>query len=154
MNDNVQKIILNSNSNLPWYTIESKITIEARYIRQTSSFDCFAIAILKLEPYFEKQVAIFENNLKEIDIGYTILYPQKIYNRDTVNIVNTINKGIVSGIETACLDSKKKSYLIRGIKVTAISAKYHPVSRSQCYQIATHLTLLKVFNKTKLISIQ
>lgn len=154
MNNNVQKIILNSNSSLPWYTISYKITIKAKYIRQTSSLDCFAIAILKLEPYCNKKVAIFENNLKAIDTGYKILYPQENNNQDTIDIVNTISKGIILGIETACLDSKKY-YLIGGIKVTAISAKYHPVdSRQQCYKIATHSALLKVFSEANLISLQ
>lgn len=156
MNHNKFAIALNSDSNLPWYTITLQTTVEGRYIRQTSSMDSFAIVTLKLEPYPNKKVAIFDSQISEIDVGYAILYPQKnsdwaqptLRDRDTVDTVKTICEGICQGIETACLDLEQKQHLVGGIKVMALDAKYHPVdSRPRSYQIATHLALLEAFKR-------
>lgn len=154
MNLNLQKIFLNSDSNLPWYTIASEMNIEEKYIRQASSMDCFAIVNLNVKPEREYKQAIFENKILEIDIGDQIVYLYKNNDEETLSIVNMICQGICQGIKKACWDLSKKEYLIRGITVTAIAVKYHPIdSRSHCYEIATYLALLKVFERVSLIKI-
>ncbi|MDJ0534127.1 MAG: hypothetical protein QNJ70_16855 [Xenococcaceae cyanobacterium MO_207.B15] len=113
--------------------------------------DSFAIVTLKLEPYQDKKLVIFDNQISEIDVGYAILYPQQNKDCDTINTVDIICQGICAGIETACIDLKEKQHLVRGIKVTGIAAKYHPIdSRSHSYQITTHLALLEAFEQVGL----
>ena len=152
--NNIQEISFNSNKDDPWYTISSAMKIEAKYIRQTSSMDCFAKVKLEVKPYYNPQITIFNNQIAKIHLGNKVLYPLKNSNLDTIETSNIIVEGIIKGIKKACLDLTKKSYLIGGIEVIATSAMFHLVdSRSQCYEMAVYLGLLEVFEKVNSIEI-
>ena len=144
--NNIRKIRLNSDKDILWHTISSATKITAKYIRQTSSSDCFAKVNLSIKPYPDRHIAIFKDRITEINLDNTILYPQQQSDRDTVEILNIITSGITKGIEKACLDLTKKSYLIGGIEIIATSAVFHLVdSRSLCYEMAVYLALLQIF---------
>ena len=152
--NNIQEIILDLDKDLPKYTIASATKVKAKYIRQTSSIDCFAIANLEVRPYGNKEIAVFNNQILEIDVGYAVLYPQQNSDRDTIETLNTICQGVIEGIKKACLDLDKKPYLIGGIEAIVTDALYHPVdSRPQCYEIAVCSALLKVFERVDLIKL-
>lgn len=148
-------IDLKSNNNdLSWCTIEQSIIIKGKYIRQTSSFDSFAIIHFKIEPYPVKEKAIFVNKITEVDLGFKTLYPLQQRDTETLEILQTICSGVILGIEAVVSDRKLMPKINTTIKVTALKAIYHPVdSHSKAFKMATISALLEAFNKVKLIEI-
>ncbi|VEP11296.1 hypothetical protein H1P_10081 [Hyella patelloides LEGE 07179] len=165
MNYDLFEIKLKSSENnyLSWYTIERALTKEGRFIRQSSGTNSFAIITLKIEPITNKQIAIFANKIAKINLGYNILYPLQQKDSETSDILQTINSGVILGIEAACLNLEPpdckdsglpKHYGISGIKVTALKALFHPIdSHSRAFKMATKSVLLAAFQEVKLIKI-
>ena len=150
----IQRISLDLDKDLPLYTIASTTEIEAKYIRQASGTNCFAKVDLVVKPYHDRRIALFNDRISEINLGNTVLSVRENNESYGIEALNTISQGIIAGILKVCLDTSRKSYLIGGIETIATSAMYHPVdSRSQCYEMAVYLTLLKVFEETNLVKI-
>ena len=139
------------NNDLSWYTLYQSVVEEGRIRRQSCCPGMFAIVTLKIEPHTErdtgKRIAVFENQITEIDYGRG---KNPIDGAD----LQTICHGVISGIEVACLDLKTKNYAIARIKVTALSAIFHPIDSSKiAFERATISALTKAFNEVELIKI-
>lgn len=142
------------NNSLSWCTIGQSIIKKGKYIRQTSSFDSFAIISLKIEPYLIQEVAVFVNKITEVDLGFKTLYPLQQRDTETLETLQTICSGVILGIEAVVSDRKLMPKINTTIKVTALKAIYHPVdSHYRAFKMATISALSEALGEVKLIEI-
>ncbi|MEL6927222.1 MAG: hypothetical protein AAFO95_01150, partial [Cyanobacteria bacterium J06600_6] len=108
----IQELIWNCDRDSPWYTIASATRIEAKYIRQSSGTNCFAVVDLEIMPVEPSDRVLFENKISAIDLGSkTIDLRAENIDEDSTLMINNIDRSICRGIEKACLDLTQKQQL-------------------------------------------
>lgn len=132
----------------PAWTINKTIVQNARYVKQSCSYDKFAVFTLTFEPYFsdvDPTVYFVNQAFLQSDLA-----GNREYEIDFISYVNAIHQRLEEEFNNLHDNNKP----IINVKITLTDLYINTIDSSEmCYKIATHLAFNKVMVDENLVPV-
>jgi hypothetical protein len=132
----------------PAWTINKTIVQHARYVKQSCSYDKFAVSTLTFEPYYsDVDPTVYFVNQASIQSD---LAGNREYENDFISYVSAIHQRLEEEFNN--LHDNNKTII--NVKITLTDLYINTTDSSEmCYKIATHLAFNKVMVDENLVAV-